>query len=182
MSYHKHPKSSFYVYFARAGDMVKIGCSRMPVSRMTQIAEWIPFKIELVATVQGAFDLEADIHAYLADEWSHLEWFRVSEKVERLLADAKAGIPLNVPKCRRDTAKELFKTLKKRATSRVTQAEKRAGIERMYPDRWNLRPDYLKQAMESYEGHTRPPPSDEALAAIARYEAELAALPQRKAA
>lgn len=174
MSYRQYPKDSYYVYFARAGDMMKVGCSRRPVERLPQIAEWIPFRIQLVATMKGAFDLEADIHAYLADEWSHLEWFHITPKVEQLVADVLAGKPLNLPRCDRGAGKELHKTLKKRATMRVTVAERRAGCTWHWPERNNHRPAYLREALESFDGPHAPPPTESALAAIARYEHELA--------
>lgn len=176
MTYHRFNKTDFYVYFARAGDMVKVGCSRQPVQRIKQIGEWIPFEIELAATTPGAFDLEADLHAYFADSWSHLEWFKITPKIEAVIADALAGRDLDVPKAPRDNAKELFKTLKKRASRRVTIAESRAGIDCDYPTRRLMRPRYLQSALDSFAGPHQAPPTPEALAAIARYERELAAI------
>lgn len=175
MTYHRVPKSAYYVYFARAGDMVKVGCSTRPATRLTEIGEWIPFKIELVATVKGAFDLESDLHAYFADSWSHLEWFRITPKIEAVIADVQRGVPLTIPKAPRDTGKELHKTLKKRASRRITEAEKRAGVVSYYPARHQQRPAYLRAAMRSFDGPHKAPPTAAALEAIARYEREMQA-------
>jgi hypothetical protein len=173
MSYNRFPKSEYYVYFARAGGLMKIGCSRRPVDRLVQIAEWIPFQIELAAVCPGAFDFEAALHAHFAESWSHLEWFHATPEMEAMVADINAGKPIDLAPQRKDHAKELAKTLKKRASRRVTMAEKRSGIGGRYDNR--ERPPYLLEAMASYDGPHSPPPSPLALAAIARYEAELAA-------
>lgn len=183
MTYRRYPKNEYYVYFARAGGMMKIGCSRKPVERLVQIAEWIPFQIELVAVLPGAFDMETALHAHFAADWSHLEWFKVTPAMEAMVADIKAGRPLTLLRPQpKDCAKEYARTLKKRASRRVTMAEKRGGLGWMsYPERERIRPQYLRDALASFEGPHNPVPSPVALAAIARYEVELAH-PNAKAA
>lgn len=168
------------VYFARAGNMMKIGCSRKPLRRVKEIGEWIPFEIELVAATDGSYDLEAAIHNHFADSWSHLEWFRVTPEMEAMVDDINAGRPITLRPWRKDTLKMRRTTLKKRASRRITMAEKRAGIKGFYSLRG--RPDYLLEAIASFRGPHKPPPSAEALAAIARYERECAARSESEAA
>lgn len=181
MSYHRTPKSAYYVYFARSGDMMKIGCSIQPVERLKQIAEWVPFKTKLVATQPGAFDLESDLHAYFADSWSHLEWFHVTEKMEAYVSQILLGKTPDFPKLPRNHGKELAKTLKKRASRRVSMAEKAAGLSGDYWKTYNKRPMYLRAALASFSGSHNPPPSASALEAIGRYERELASRLDRAA-
>lgn len=173
MTYHRVPKNAYSVYFARAGRMMKIGCSTNVEQRLRQIGEWIPFEIELVAVVPGAFDLEADLHAYFADSWSHLEWFHITAKMEDYLAEVAAGRVPDVPKVPRNNGKELAKTLKKQATRRITMAEDRIYGWMTYPERRKVRPRYLTKAINSFAGPHNPPPDDKALAAIARFEREM---------
>ena len=170
------------VYFAQAAHMIKVGCSIDPEKRLTQIAEWVPFRVELVAVTPGSFRLEADLHAYFADSWSHLEWFHITPKIMEVVRAINAGEPLLIPACPRDTGKELHKTLKKRATRRITHAENAAFGWMTYPERRKRRPAYLVEAIESFEGAHQLPPSGAALAAIARYESELADLAKALAA
>lgn len=170
MSY-QYDKSRYSVYFARAGDMVKIGCSKDPKRRLPQIAEWIPFEIELAAVTKGAFDLEADLHAYFADEWSHLEWFHWSPRIEQVIRQINAGEEIVIPRLPRDTGKEAAKTAKKRASHAITAAERRAGFE--YQEGVRQRPPYLVEAIKSYAGSHNPPPTPKALAAVAQYVREM---------
>lgn len=175
MTYHRYPKSEYYVYFARGGDMMKIGCSRTPVERLKQIAEWVPYQIELVAVLHGAFDTEAALHSHFSASWSHLEWFHVTPEMEAMVADILAGRPITITRKPKDDAKAQRVRAKKAATRRVTIAEDNAGRPHGYPARLRLRPAYLTEALASYEGPHGGAPSPAALAAIARYEAELSA-------
>jgi hypothetical protein len=92
--------------------------------------------------------------------------------MEAMVAAINAGQRVDIAPQSTDHAKELVKTLKKQASRRITMAEKRAGIGGYYSERG--RPQYLLDAIASYEGAHNPPPSPVALAAIARYEDQLA--------
>ena len=164
-----------YVYFARAADMVKIGCSVQPVDRLVAIGEWVPYKIELEATTLGGFDLEAAFHTHFADEWSHLEWFKASPRLLKMIDDINEGRPFTLCGDPQASPRHVQKRLKHAATYRVNAAEKQAGRPYIYPERWALRPAYIIEALASFAGPQNPPPNAEALAAIARYERELEA-------
>ena len=176
MSTSRHKGTPRFVYFAKSGDMVKVGCTVDPEQRLAQIGEWIPFEIELIAITPGTFQLEADLHAYFADSWSHLEWFRITPKIMAVVDAINRGDALAIPKVPRDSGKEHFKTLKKRASRRVTMAEKLVLGSMSYPARARIRPPYLTKAIESFAGPQNEPPSESALAAIAKYEREMKAL------
>jgi hypothetical protein len=176
VTYHRHAKSEHYVYFARAGGMMKIGCSRLPVERLKQIGEWVPFKVELAAVLHGAFDTEAALHSHFGASWSHLEWFHVTPEMEAMVADILAGRPITITPKPKDNIKAQRVRAKKAATRRVTLAEDRANLPHSYHERRRRRPAYLTEALASFEGGHGGAPSPAALAAIARYEAELAPL------
>lgn len=165
-----------YVYFASAGDMIKIGCSNQPEHRLKAIGEWIPFRITLVATTPGSFGLEAKFHVHFADEWSHLEWFRASPRMLEMINDINAGRDFNLAGDLLTSPKHIQKCLKKATTRRITMAEDRAGRPFMYPARRMLRPPYLVAAIAAYDGAHNPAPDECVMRAIERYERELEAV------
>lgn len=82
------------IYFLRPVGMdgpVKIGCSTFPESRFADMMRWSPLPLELVATVQGSFPIEAAIHAFLAGAHSHGEWFHPTVEVLRVVELAQKG-------------------------------------------------------------------------------------------
>lgn len=79
------------VYFMRPVGMlgpVKVGNSGHPQGRLMAYNPISPFRLEIAATIPGDGALERQFHAYLADHWSHHEWFfpspLVVETVERV--------------------------------------------------------------------------------------------------
>ena len=65
-----------FVYFlkpVRKKGPIKIGCSFRPVSRLTAMMSWSPYKLEIVAQIEGDFVLERKIHNCFADSHSHGE-------------------------------------------------------------------------------------------------------------
>ena len=88
---------SGYVYFIRPVGQpgpVKIGCSIMPQARLEAYMTWAPHPLEIVAKVPGTCDLERVIHRCFADQHSHREWFYPSKRLTKLIADLRAGIPI----------------------------------------------------------------------------------------
>jgi hypothetical protein len=165
-----------YVYFAKAGNgLVKIGCSVQPEERLTQIAEWVPYKIELVATIAGWFDLEAALHKMFAADWSHLEWFRFSPAMERLIDDINSNRPFAITACNVTNERSAAINLKKRMTRKVSHAEAVAFRTSNWSERGSLRPAYAQQALDTYCGSHLPPPTREIIEIIERYAASLLA-------
>lgn len=72
------------VYFARLGDLVKIGISHDPVERANSL------NAELLTAIDGGRDLEARLHREFADLRVRGEWFSAEpsllERIEELRA------------------------------------------------------------------------------------------------
>lgn len=88
-----------YVYFIKPVGMdgpVKIGCSHNPASRLTTLATWSPFPLEIVATVPGGRDLERNIHQCFADLYSHREWFKADKRLTKAIRLLKKGASVEV--------------------------------------------------------------------------------------
>lgn len=68
-----HPR---YVYVMRRADgLLKIGCSRNPDSRLTEVANLIGQPVTLVGMVPGGYDIEKAAHVVLAAYQRSGEWF-----------------------------------------------------------------------------------------------------------
>lgn len=163
------------VYFVRGGDFIKIGCSRQPLSRITSFAEWVPFKLELLATTQGGFDLECRLHSYFDSCRVHGEWFKPNAEMIGLVDSIRAGrgIETDIPPVKRGTTAQ--KEIKRLTTKRVSKAERMAGLGRPHYIMPRQRPQYIVEAIASYQGIGNGPPSKNALASITKYEKELEA-------
>lgn len=82
------------VYFIRPIGMdgpVKIGCSRTPEGRRANIAPWSPFPLEVVAEIEGDFELERRFHAKFVSDHSHSEWFRWSAELQATIDAIRGG-------------------------------------------------------------------------------------------
>lgn len=80
-----------YVYFIGSpdGGCIKIGCSKLPFARLMNLASWSPIKLELLAFVQGGFNLEFHLHTHFFKDHSHHEWFRPSDELRGLIVYAQ---------------------------------------------------------------------------------------------
>lgn len=172
-----------YVYFAVAGAMVKIGCSVQPEIRLTQIAEWIPFKVTIAAKMKGGFALEATLHSMFAADWSHLEWFHASPRLMAFIGRVAAGLPVEVARddASRDMARAAGIRAKKRLSRRVSRAEHAAYGTKMHYALLSYRPHAANQALESYRHAHVSAPSPEAIATLEAYIASLQAPSQAAA-
>lgn len=153
-----------YVYFAVAGDMVKIGCSVMPTERLKCVQEWVPFKIQLAATMEGDFGTEADLHCLFAGDWSHREWFHLSPAIRQFIDAINAGTIPAIPRRSAPPKNRGFPnataTAKSKLTRSVSLAERHA-----YGEDWDvrrkMRPIWVVDALLSYAGPDKPLPSPE---------------------
>lgn len=87
-----------YVYFIGPIGLdgpVKIGWSARPEGRLFELASWSPLPLEVVVTIPGSMQLEANIHDCFADCWSHHEWFSSTPRLSKLIEDLKAGISID---------------------------------------------------------------------------------------
>lgn len=82
------------VYFIKPIGMdgpVKIGCSCSPDGRRSTLQTWCPFPLEVVAEIDGDFDLEKRFHTLFGDSHKGREWFNVTPSMKACIAAIKAG-------------------------------------------------------------------------------------------
>jgi hypothetical protein len=79
-------------YFIRAGDRVKVGVSWNPAQRLEEIRKHNP-DAELLGSVVGAFDVEHAFHRRLEDYAEGNEWFRWTDEVFGIVAEAMQNPP-----------------------------------------------------------------------------------------
>jgi hypothetical protein len=70
----KHPVG--WVYFAVAGDRIKIGHSRRLAKRMQVLHSSSPGGATLLGVIAGGAGVEANVHEYFDHLREHGEWFR----------------------------------------------------------------------------------------------------------
>lgn len=86
-----------YVYFVRGGDLVKIGETLHPRNRFTQLKIGAPTPLEFLfawfipSTWARGRDIERELHKRFDGEWSHGEWFRLSDAQISLCRDSLDG-------------------------------------------------------------------------------------------
>lgn len=99
------------VYFIRPVGMrspVKIGCSQSPDTRLNTLDTWSPFALEIVAEIDGGFDLEGRFHALFADSHERREWFSASRRMDAVIAAINDGsfdvgkLPTSIRICNRN--------------------------------------------------------------------------------
>jgi hypothetical protein len=162
------------VYFAVCGHLVKIGCSARPYKRFATPPQGCPYLPIIVATLSGGFELERKLHCHLRESFSHGEWFHITPEVRRVIGMAQMGaLPDDLAEAKISPVRETIKR-KSNASYRIALAERRAFGYLMFDQIQAIRPQYVVDAKATYADPKVLAPSDEALAAIAMYEAELA--------
>lgn len=82
------------VYFIKPVGMdgpIKVGCSLSPDMRRKTLETWSPFALEVVAEIEGDFDLEARFHALFQETHQRREWFGWSKRIAAVLAAINDG-------------------------------------------------------------------------------------------
>lgn len=74
-----------YLYFIGCGDAVKIGISSDPNARLETLAAGAPGKLDLIAMIPKAGNLETECHKRLAHLHIHGEWFRRTSEIDTLI-------------------------------------------------------------------------------------------------
>lgn len=138
--------SAQHIYFAQCGAKVKIGCSIDPTRRIEQVGEWMPEPLVLLATMPGNFNLEAAIHTTFDAEWSHGEWFVLSERILDFIDRVKRREPLPIETRAIATRRGQLIAEKKRLSRRIS----RLGVEI---------PDHLRAVMVGPDCKGRPYPN-----------------------
>lgn len=82
------------VYFIKPIGMegpVKIGCSYSPDGRRETLEYWSPFALEIVAEIEGDFELERRFHAQFIDNYLRHEWFGWSRPLQATIDAIRNG-------------------------------------------------------------------------------------------
>lgn len=82
------------VYFIKPVGMdgpIKIGCSVSPDGRRQTLAVWSPFALEIVAEIEGNFQMERRFHARHLASRERGEWFTATELLKADIASIRAG-------------------------------------------------------------------------------------------
>lgn len=76
------------VYFLRAGEFIKVGkATGSARNRVSQLKTGCPFKIEIMATVPGGYELERSIHRRFQSSRAHGEWFHATQELIAFVAE-----------------------------------------------------------------------------------------------
>lgn len=95
------------VYFIKPVGMdgpIKVGCSFSPERRRRALDTWSPFALEIIAEIEGDYDLEQRFHALFVETHQRREWFGASKRIAATVAAINDGsfdiatlpAPLNV--------------------------------------------------------------------------------------
>ena len=80
-----------YVYFVRCQHYVKVGYAKDVERRIAELQIGNPYKLEVVATVQGTPSLERAFHKALRRKYVRGEWFELDSEVQHLIAQILVG-------------------------------------------------------------------------------------------
>lgn len=86
-----------FVYFLKPVGFfgpIKIGCSAFPIRRLKGLMSWSPFDLEIMATVPGGPELEANLHACFCDLNIRGEWFTPDARLLACIEIIKGGAPI----------------------------------------------------------------------------------------
>lgn len=84
------------IYFIRPVGMdgpIKIGCTMSLDYRIDTLETWSPFKLEVIALLDGDTYLERNIHECFSDFHSHKEWFHPGERLLDFIEKIRDGVP-----------------------------------------------------------------------------------------
>lgn len=73
---------------------IKIGSTCEPIGRLSQLADWSPWPLEILVTVPGSFDLERQLHGCFAHAHKHREWFNADPELVAGIAALLEGVPV----------------------------------------------------------------------------------------
>lgn len=74
-----------------AGHPVKIGLSTRLDERLKAIQHWSPFRLHIMGSLPGSFELEARFHNLLFADHLHGEWFRSTAQLAGIIASINDG-------------------------------------------------------------------------------------------
>ncbi len=75
------------VYFIKANDKLKIGYANDPTKRIINMQVTNPYKLEVLLIIDGAYDLEKDLHKRFRESRLIGEWFELTDEIKEYIAD-----------------------------------------------------------------------------------------------
>ena len=87
----RSPNGWCYLYFARAGDAVKIGVAVEPESRLRNLRSGHHQEIILLAAIPAHAALERAVHERFANLRLEGEWFRLSDELAEFIHQVRDG-------------------------------------------------------------------------------------------
>lgn len=84
-------KSASFVYFIQVigGGPIKIGCSRDPYNRLVSMLAWSPYPLEIVATADGDYVTEGQLHHRFRRHRMQGEWFAPGDDLVQYMHEVK---------------------------------------------------------------------------------------------
>lgn len=89
-----------FIYFLKPVGMdgpIKIGCSAVPKTRLTQLMSWVPFELEILTTAPGGYTEEKRLHHRFGADRIRAEWFRTSRRLLALIGEIRKTGELPFP-------------------------------------------------------------------------------------
>jgi len=84
----EEPKSSIYFIELLGSEVIKIGFSRDPESRLRQMQTSNPHELRMLKVISGGYEKEAEIHEKFSKNRVRGEWFKASKKLRKYIEDA----------------------------------------------------------------------------------------------
>jgi hypothetical protein len=81
------------IYFIRSQNYVKIGYSRDPWRRISDLQTGNPHRLEMLAVTPGDFLMESELHKLFDKYNENNEWFLYNEKIQRYCDFMKETFP-----------------------------------------------------------------------------------------
>jgi hypothetical protein len=83
------------IYFIRdqEGDLIKVGHSRDPWRRLSQLQVWSGNRLRLIGIIAAHIEIESHIHTHLTEGRTHGEWFWDRGVTSKWLVDMTRGEP-----------------------------------------------------------------------------------------
>lgn len=83
--------SASLVYFIEGAGLIKIGVAEDPEGRMRNLQRLAPVPLCLLATCEGGYKRERELHARFAQDRRQGEWFEPSRELQEVIAQCKVS-------------------------------------------------------------------------------------------
>jgi hypothetical protein len=164
---------------------IKIGCSASPTGRAENLALWSPFPLEVLAEIEGGFDIERRFHAKFYDDHRGHEWFTISPDLLSLISEVKSGVfdidtlppPRSLARSARKGRGRKWTDEEKASVRRrnaLKKAEKASGLVLDYPHSIERADAFIANPCEATGGVTDGRRRARAEARVAAYHRRLA--------